>query len=227
MTDKTQAQAQPRQTKGAVTADGFTVVWVRNYYTLLTRQAEGGKAEWIAEMSDGARLEGTTVREVKTKARAYGYENGLTTRMTKAAAAAGAKAPANAKPAAQAAKPAAKAKAAKAAKAEAKAAPAKAAKAKAEAPAEPAAPAAAAVKITQLTAANVAACDGVADERGKTYVVFHGSADDALARVQARLDEVYAAEGGRAHSYASLTAVRRKLRRYISGEDTRHVTAWQ
>lgn len=68
----------PRWTKGQELVGGFLAVWPHGYYVLAKRQAQtGGRFEWIAEMSDGARLEGTSVADAEAKARAYGKEHGL------------------------------------------------------------------------------------------------------------------------------------------------------
>jgi hypothetical protein len=73
-------------------------------------------------------------------------------------------------------------------------------------------------KLTGLTPHNTAA---LADIEGwmvtKTTASYHGSPTAALSAVQTRMDEVRATEGGRATGYASLIAVRNKLRECSTG----------
>ena len=68
-------------------------------------------------------------------------------------------------------------------------------------------------KLTGLTNHNTTALAGLtAWAVTKTTAVYNGTPSAALASVQTRMDKVRATEGGRATGYASLIAVRNKLK---------------
>lgn len=73
-------------------------------------------------------------------------------------------------------------------------------------------------KLTGLTPHNTAALTGIEGWMvTKTTATYQGSPTAALNAVQERMDEVRATEGGRATGYASLIAVRNKLRECSTG----------
>ncbi|MEI8413152.1 MULTISPECIES: hypothetical protein [unclassified Kribbella] len=80
-------------------------------------------------------------------------------------------------------------------------------------------------KLTGLTPHNTAALTGIEGWMvTKTTATYHGSPTAALTAVQTRMDEVRATEGGRATGYASLIAVRNKLRECSTGASHPAVT---
>jgi len=80
-------------------------------------------------------------------------------------------------------------------------------------------------KLTGLTAHNTAALTGIDSWTvTKTTATYAGSPTAALNTVQNRMDHVRATEGGRATGYASLIAVRNKLRECSTGASHPAVT---
>ncbi|MET7282348.1 hypothetical protein ABZS29_29235 [Kribbella sp. NPDC005582] len=73
-------------------------------------------------------------------------------------------------------------------------------------------------KLTGLTNHNTAALSGITGwEVTKTTAVYSGTPAAAHTAVQKQMDQVRAAEGGRAHGYTSLIAVRNKLKELSTG----------
>jgi hypothetical protein len=92
-------------------------------------------------------------------------------------------------------------------------------------PATTAAAPATTTKLTGLTSHNVTALTGLPGWTvGRTVAVFNGTPTAALDSVQQRMDQVRATEGGRATGYASLIAVRNKLRESSTGASHPAVT---
>lgn len=91
-------------------------------------------------------------------------------------------------------------------------------------PATAAAPATT-TKLAGLTSHNTAALTGLTGWTvSKTVAIYNGTPAAALESVQARMDHVRATEGGRATGYASLIAVRNKLRESSTGASHPAVT---
>lgn len=78
-------------------------------------------------------------------------------------------------------------------------------------------------KITKLTAMNVSALEGWAEELkvevGKTTATFVGTPQEAAARVRQVQEKVAAVQGRKAGAYASLHAVARKLENFKTEDD--------
>jgi hypothetical protein len=80
-------------------------------------------------------------------------------------------------------------------------------------------------KLTGLTPHNTIALTGIGGWIvTKTTATYHGSPSAALNAVQMQMDQVRATEGGRATGYASLIAVRNKLRECSTGASHPAVT---
>ncbi|TCM46954.1 hypothetical protein [Kribbella sp. VKM Ac-2568] len=80
-------------------------------------------------------------------------------------------------------------------------------------------------KLTGLTGHNTAALTGLTGWTvAKTTATYNGTPTAALESVQQRMDEVRAAQGGRATGYQSLIAVRNKLRESKTGASHPAVT---
>jgi hypothetical protein len=89
----------------------------------------------------------------------------------------------------------------------------------------PAAKPATTTKLTGLTNSNTNALTGLTGwEVTKTTATYSGSPTAALQAVQTHMDKVKATEGGRATGYASLIAVRNKLRECSTGTSHPAVT---
>ncbi|MEV0803406.1 hypothetical protein AB0I34_37340 [Kribbella sp. NPDC050281] len=73
-------------------------------------------------------------------------------------------------------------------------------------------------KLTGLTWHNIDVLSGITGwTLTKTTAVYNGAPTAALTSVQHHMDQVRATEGGRAHGYASLIAVRNKLKESSTG----------
>src|SRR6266508_2125433 len=80
-------------------------------------------------------------------------------------------------------------------------------------------------KLTGLTNHNTTALSGITGWAvSKTTAVYNGAPTTALDSVQNQMDHVRATEGGRATGYASLIAVRNKLRECSTGASHPAVT---
>src|SRR5207244_524538 len=90
-----------------------------------------------------------------------------------------------------------------------------------ERPATPALVAAKPATTTKLTGLTNHNTTVLATIRGwtvtKTTAVYNGTPTAALDSVQRRMDKVRSTEGGRAHGYTSLIAVRNKLKELTTG----------